>query len=1020
MSAISSVWQDRITALASLPDADGALATLAQDITQLLNSNQQLQHNSAFFSFLSDANALIARAQDLPQLYQDICARATRIDTRIALAWIGRVTERSGEVEVMARSGRAIDYLQNIRITLDPNRPEGQGPTARSIRERRCIIVNRFASDPITAPWHEQAQRYGLAASISIPLFDLGHPIGALILYSSEADSFDDDLVNLLLGLGENISHAIDFIQQRVENTLVLEALRHREARYRLLAENVRDVIWVFDVDEQRFSFVSPSVEQLVGFTVAEILESPFDLILSAESKDRVLRWLEHYLASWQAGTYTPETLEIEHIHRDGHLVWVELSTAIHRDENSGHLYIHGVSRDVSERRESAQRLEQSKHNLQAIIDSADETIAMLDAEGRIMAVNTSGAKRLHSTPQSLVGTLVFDHLPLESAQARRTHIDTVLATGQTVEVQETREGRSYRTRIRLVAADTPRIVIYASDITDTLAREAARHKAEQRFRDIVELATEGIAMTDTKGCLVLANRRLHDMLGLVDGTLLGQNIMGYIDPADRLRFAERLSLVSNDPRMATHQARYGLRHADGHRVEILMSAAHLIDEQGNYGGSIGMLADITELIATERALRNALSVIEVSPVIRYRLLPLPQNTFQVDYVSTNISRWGYQVEEILAGHPNLADMIHPEDRERVFAEMEQYAASDAVDVVQEYRITPKDGASLWVEDRMHIGRDTAGRAIAFEGLIADITERKEASLKLEAALVEQRKLNKKLEEAHNQLLQSEKMASIGQLAAGVAHELNNPIGFVHSNLGTLENYLQDIFRITDAYALAEQESHGMSSAFDTVHMVKQEIDFDFLRSDIGQLLVESRDGLNRVKKIVQDLKDFSRVGEHQWQWADVHAGLDSTLNIVWNELKYKCEVIKDYAADLPQIRCLPSQLNQVVMNLLVNAAHAIPQHGTITIQTRHAGADAIQIVISDTGSGIPPENLKRIFDPFFTTKPVGQGTGLGLSIAYGIIGKHHGQIEVASELGKGTRFTLTLPIDPPQAEPTP
>ena len=277
--------------------------------------------------------------------------------------------------------------------------------------------------------------------------------------------------------------------------------------------------------------------------------------------------------------------------------------------------------------------------------------------------------------------------------------------------------------------------------------------------------------------------------------------------------------------------------------------------------------------------------------------------------------------------------------------------------------------------------------------------------------------LNRKLEDAQVQLLQSEKMASIGQLAAGVAHELNNPIGFVHSNLGTLENYLKDIFEIATACETAAAKASNAAD-FARINALKAEKDFDYLKTDIFQLMHESRDGLSRVKKIVQDLKDFSRVGETEWQWADIHQCLDSTLNIVWNELKYKCTVDKQYAAALPQIRCLPSQLNQVFMNLLMNAAQAIPDKGEITISTRQTGEDTIQIGIHDSGLGIPAENLARIFDPFFTTKPIGKGTGLGLSIVWGIVSKHHGKIEASSAVGTGTTFTIMLPVQ--QQDETP
>lgn len=289
------------------------------------------------------------------------------------------------------------------------------------------------------------------------------------------------------------------------------------------------------------------------------------------------------------------------------------------------------------------------------------------------------------------------------------------------------------------------------------------------------------------------------------------------------------------------------------------------------------------------------------------------------------------------------------------------------------------------------------------------IVRKKRYERELADNLTQQRALNRQLEAAHRQLLQSEKMASIGQLAAGVAHELNNPIGFVNSNLGTLDSYLGDLFLILDAYAAAEAAFGVDCPSLERAQGLKRDKDYDFLRSDIRQLLGESREGLARVARIVKDLKDFARAGEVTMQWADLRAGLESTLNIVWNELKYKCEVVKHYA-ELPPVWCEPSQLNQVFMNLLINAGQAIAEKGVITLATGRQG-DAVFVAIGDTGCGIDADNLKRIFDPFFTTKPVGQGTGLGLSLTYGIVQKHGGRIDVDSTPGRGTTFTLWLPI---------
>ncbi|MDP3537644.1 MAG: ATP-binding protein [Azonexus sp.] len=354
------------------------------------------------------------------------------------------------------------------------------------------------------------------------------------------------------------------------------------------------------------------------------------------------------------------------------------------------------------------------------------------------------------------------------------------------------------------------------------------------------------------------------------------------------------------------------------------------------------------------------------------------------------------------------------------------HAVVDSIETEEIFRL--KDGRVFECKSRpQHLGENVVGRVFGFD----DITERtlaeaalresrdsleegvrertadlQAANSKLESEKIRQQELIKKLEEAQNQLLQSEKMASMGQLAAGVAHEINNPVGFVNSNLGTLQRYVNNLLRLLAAYEQIEP-SLG-ADVLQNIQQLKEEIDATYLRADIDDLLTESLEGLQRVKRIVQDLKDFSHVDRAELEWADLEKGLDSTLNVVWNELKYKAKVIKEYG-NPPQIECFPSQLNQVFMNLLINAAHAIENTGEITIRTGY-NAEQVWVEVEDTGKGIAPEHLGRVFEPFFTTKPVGKGTGLGLSLAYGIVNKHGGRIEVTSTLGKGSLFRVLLP----------
>ena len=291
---------------------------------------------------------------------------------------------------------------------------------------------------------------------------------------------------------------------------------------------------------------------------------------------------------------------------------------------------------------------------------------------------------------------------------------------------------------------------------------------------------------------------------------------------------------------------------------------------------------------------------------------------------------------------------------------------------------------------------------------IHDTTELKQMTRELERKNREVEQAYEELKATQARILQQEKMASIGQLAAGVAHEINNPMGFIGSNLGTLNKYMDRVTEFVRAQSEVADAALSPEAAA-TLREKRSALKIDYILDDTRKLISESLDGADRVKTIVQNLKSFSRVDQAEQKHASINECIDTTINIAWNELKYKTTLHKEYG-DLPLTKCWPQQLNQVFMNLLVNAAHAIEKQGVVTIRT-WAEAGSVFASISDTGMGILPENLGRIFEPFFTTKEVGKGTGLGLSIAYDIIKKHNGDISVQSEIGKGTTFTLRIPI---------
>jgi two-component system NtrC family sensor kinase len=261
---------------------------------------------------------------------------------------------------------------------------------------------------------------------------------------------------------------------------------------------------------------------------------------------------------------------------------------------------------------------------------------------------------------------------------------------------------------------------------------------------------------------------------------------------------------------------------------------------------------------------------------------------------------------------------------------------------------------------------------------------------------------NTQIKNTQTSLVQSAKMASLGQLVAGVAHELNNPISFIYSNMSHLKDYMEKLKRVV---AAAEKSS-------DELNKVKKEVDFNYIVEDLPKLIASCEDGAIRTRDIVVGLRNFSRLDEAQLKKVDIHDGLKNTLKLLNSELKNRVTVHEDYGK-LSEIRCYPSQLNQVFMNIITNAAHAVGNKGNIWITTTQRNGKAF-IGIKDDGPGIDKKLFDKIFDPFFTTKPVGQGTGLGLSISYGIIKKHDGDISVESEPGKGTQFTIQIPVDGP------
>ncbi|MEZ2277363.1 MAG: PAS domain S-box protein [Microcoleus sp.] len=562
---------------------------------------------------------------------------------------------------------------------------------------------------------------------------------------------------------------------------------------------------------------------------------------------------------------------------------------------------------------------------------------------------------------------------------------------------------------------------------------------SESRFRNAIEKNADGMAIVNKRGLVAFVNPSAEALFNCKAEELLGKEFFGVLvvegSACDIEMEADIIPQVGNTDRTGMRVVQTEVKAIRKDKENAVVEMRVVETEWEGEMAYLATLRDITDRKRTQEILwlyDRAMAATSTGIVISDATKP----EHPIVYCNPAFeSITGYQRQEILGKNCRFLQGIDTDPAALEIIRQALQTQSECQVILKNYR---KDGTAFWNALSISPVRDRTGKLTHFIGVQRDITERKKVEENLHISEAQSREQATKLaaalqelKETHTQLVQSEKMSSLGLLIAGVAHEINNPISFISCNLGHLNNYTQDLLHILELY----QQQYPEPAA--EIQAEAEAIELDFIAEDLPQILSSMNVGVERISQIVQSLRNFSRNDNSEMKPINLHEGIDSTLLILNHRLKGKGEIppiqiIKEYG-DLPTVECFSGPINQVFMNILSNAIDALddwnqqrglaesrgnPSQIKISTKLRDTVGDRLpapnfaEITITDSGPGMSEEVKQHIFDSFFTTKPIGKGTGMGLSISHQIVvEKHQGELDCISELGKGTTFIISIPI---------
>ena len=821
------------------------------------------------------------------------------------------------------------------------------------------------------------------------------------------------------LATGDELEHLALAVNSMVRETdKRQETLEENRELYRVIADFTSELALLRNPDGS-IRYISSNCLTLTGYTDREFIETP-QLLADIIHPEDLHLWQCRNKCVKEGEPCSPIDLRL--ISRQGETRWFKYSCHEVTDADDNCLGLRGNFRDITQDRILEGMLESERQFAESLLENTSTPLFVIDENHCIIVWNRAMVEMTGLQACDMLGT---DRQWEPFYPEKRPTLSDLVLSGQTEQI-----GDLYRTFDRdvgmkgMVRAEgwypnlngKERYLFFAAApmvkdgetvaVIETLYDITDRARAEDSLRlfsQAVEQSASTIVITDPSGTIQYVNRKFCEVSGYSVEEALGEKLSILKSGRQPEQMYQELWQTITSGK--EWHGEFHNRRKNGTFFWESALISPIWDQNGTLTHFIGVKEEITSRKDAERLLLKN----QAELVLKHE---------QLTELFRQVEKGKREWEQTMDCIDDMVAMVDADGKIRrcnrafeaiagasyslllaaSWRDLLSAAGLDLDSLEDGYGELYHEPSQRWLTLSTYPYGDRGGQVI----MLHDLTEIKLVSEQLASAYDE-------LKATHSQLLHQEKMASIGQLAAGVAHEINNPMGFISSNLGTMAKYLERLEGFLELQSAGVEEV-APDQVKDEIAQARQKFKVDYILGDAKNLLAESQDGAERVRTIVQNLKSFSRLDEVQATEVDLNECLESTITIAWNELKYKTTLKREYG-ELPAVKCLPQQLNQVFLNILVNAAHAIEKQGEVTIATRREGEEVV-ITIHDNGSGIPEEIRSRIFEPFFTTKEVGKGTGLGLSISYDIIKKHNGSIEVESSPQTGTTFTIKLPIE--------